>query len=206
MLPPAQQPRRLRSDAERNRERLVAAARELFAGQGVEVPMADIARHAGVSNGTLYNHFPTRQDLIEAVFVRRLEQLGALAERAAADPEPWHGFVRYLTGMCELQAEDRGFNNIAVGGLNSPHARGLRESAAAALSTMMAAAQRDGTLRADVALADLAFVIWGVSRTIEMTREHTPDAWRRHLALLIDGFRAAGAHPLPESTDPRHHH
>ena len=102
--PPA--PRPLRSDAERNRARLVIAAREMFAEHGVEVAMADIARHAGVSNGTLYNRFPTRQDLLEAVFVDRLEALAALAEDAAADPDPWQGFVTYLTGMCELQAAD----------------------------------------------------------------------------------------------------
>src|SRR6185312_4889674 len=106
--PPA--PRRLRSDAERNRARVVTAAREMFAEHGIDVAMADIARHAGVSNGTLYNRFPTRQDLIEAVFVDRLETLATLAEHAAADPGPWHGFVSYVTGMCELQASDRGFN------------------------------------------------------------------------------------------------
>jgi hypothetical protein len=118
-------------------------ARELFAARGVDVAMADIARHAGVSNGTLYNRFPTREDLIEAVFTDRLETMAALARQAL------------------------------------------------------------GVLRDDLALADLAFVIWGISRTVEMTAGgFAPRLWRRHLALLLDGFRAEGAHPLPEPPLP----
>jgi AcrR family transcriptional regulator len=194
----------LRSDAERNRERLVTTAREMFAEHGVDVAMADIARHAGVSNGTLYNRFPTRQDLIEAVFVDRLETLVALAQRAAENPDPWQGFVSYLTGMCELQADDRGFNEVAARGLNSPAAQPLRDKTAAALSQLFIDAKSSGALRVDVTVDDLAFVIWGISRTVEMTRDHAPDTWRRHLALLIDGFRATGAHSLPEPPHPLH--
>jgi AcrR family transcriptional regulator len=197
--------RRLRSDAERNRVRLVTAGREMFARHGVDVAMADIARHAGVSNGTLYNRFPTRQDLIEAVFLDRLETLAALAQRAAADPDPWQGFVSYLTGMCELQADDRGFNEVATRGLNSPAAQPLRDKATAAMSQLFTDAQRSGALRTDVTVNDLAFVVWGISRTVEMTRDHAPDAWRRHLALLIDGFRATGAHSLPDEPPHPHH-
>lgn len=69
----------------------------MFADYGVDVATAGIARHAGVSNGTLYNRFPTRDALIEAVFIDRLEALVALAEQAAAQPDPWTGFVSYLT-------------------------------------------------------------------------------------------------------------
>jgi len=204
-MPPATPaPRRLRSDAERNRARLVAAAREMFAEHGVDVAMADIARHAKVSNGTLYNRFPTRQDLIEAVFVDRLESLTALARRAAANPDPWQGFVDYLTGMCEMQADDRGFNEVAARGLGSPAVQQLRDEAAAALSQLFDGAKDSGALRADVTVDDLAFVVWGISRTVEMTRDHAPEAWRRHLALLIDGFRATGARALPSARPHRH--
>lgn len=208
MSPTTPAPRRLRSDAERNRARVVTAAREMFAEHGVDVAMADIARHAGVSNGTLYNRFPTRQDLFEAVFVDRLETLVTLAEHAAADPDPWQGFLSYLTGMCELQASDRGFNEIAARGLRSPAAQPLRDKAAAALSHLFVNAKDRGALRADATVDDLAFVIWGISRTVEMTRDTAPDAWRRHLALLIDGFGSTGTNPLPappDSSHPAHH-
>src|SRR5260221_2424528 len=101
-------PRPLRSDARRNRDRLLAAARELFAERGVDVAMADIARHAGVSNGTLYNRFPTREDLIEAVFTDRLEAIAALAAQAAEDDDPWPGVGRLLlAGFAPPTAEPR---------------------------------------------------------------------------------------------------
>jgi AcrR family transcriptional regulator len=197
-------PRPLRSDAERNRARVVTAARKMFAEHGIDVAMAEIARHAGVSNGTLYNRFPTRQDLIEAVFIDRLETLTTLAEHAAADPDPWRGFVSYLTGMCELQASDRGFNEVAARGLKSPVAQPLRDKAAAALAELFGNAKHRGQLRADATVDDLAFVVWGISRTVEMTHDHMPSAWRRHLALLIDGFRPTGTQTLPEHANSPH--
>ena len=198
-----EQPRPLRGDAQRNRDRLLAAARELFAARGVDVAMADIARHAGVSNGTLYNRFPTRADLIEAVFTDRLETMAALARQALADDDPWRGLAGYLTAVCELQATDRGFNEVAARGMPpSPAARRFQEEGQAAITQLLDRAKRAGVLRDDLALADLAFVIWGISRTVELTAGFAPRLWRRHLALLLDGFRAEGAHPLPEPPLP----
>src|SRR5260370_10155630 len=93
-------PKPVRSDALRNRDRLVAAARELFAERGVDVAMADIARHAGGSNGTLYNRFPTREDLIEAVFTDRLEASAALAAPAPVDDDPGRRSLGYPAAAC----------------------------------------------------------------------------------------------------------
>lgn len=198
-----EQTRPLRGDARRNRDRLLAAARELFAARGIEVAMADIARHAGVSNGTLYNRFPTREDLIEAVFIDRLETIVAFAADALENDDPWRGFTGYLTAVCELQAADRGFNEVAVRGLPpSAAARRLQEDARAAVGELMQRAKNTGALRPDVALEDLAFVTWGISRTVEKTAATAPRLWRRHLALLLDGFRTEGAHPLPEPPMP----
>ena len=199
MSTPPEQPRRLRGDAQRNRDRLLAAARELFAERGIDVAMADIARHAGVSNGTLYNRFPTREDLIEAVFTDRLESMAALAARALADDDPWRGFAGYLTAVCELQAADRGFNEVAARGLPpSSVAKRFQEEGQIAVGELMRRARQAGILRDDITVEDLAFVIWGISRTVEMTADLAPQLWRRHLALLLDGFRAEGAHRLPE--------
>jgi AcrR family transcriptional regulator len=198
-----ERPRPLRGDARRNRDRLLAAARELFASRGIEVAMADIARHAGVSNGTLYNRFPAREDLIEAVFIDRLETIVALAADALAADDPWRGFTGYLTAVCELQAADRGFNEVAARGLPpSPAALRLQEEGRAAVGRLMQRAKQAGALRSDVTLEDLAFVIWGISRTVEETAAVAPRLWRRHLALLLDGFRAEGARPLPEPPMP----
>ncbi|WP_019926339.1 TetR/AcrR family transcriptional regulator [Nocardia sp. BMG111209] len=201
---PSPESRALRSDARRNRELVLRAAGEMFAEHGVDVAMADIARHAGVSNGTLYNRFPTRQDLIDAVFLDRLETLAVLADQAAAEPDPWQGVVTYVTGMCELQAEDRGFNEVAARGLRSDAARELQVRGASALGELFTRAKAAGELRPDLTLGDLAFVVWGISRTVEMTRETAPHAWRRHLALYLDGMRAAGARPLPDRPPGAH--
>lgn len=200
---PPEQSRPLRGDARRNRDRLLAAARELFATRGVDVAMADIARQAGVSNGTLYNRFPTREDLIEAVFIDRLETMAALARDALADDDPWHGLTGYLTAVCELQAIDRGFNEVAARGMPpSPAAQRLQEEGHVVIAQLLDRAKQAGTLRDDLALTDLAFVIWGISRTVEATAGFAPRLWRRHLALLLDGFRSEGAHPLPEPPLP----
>ena len=192
-------PKPLRSDALRNRDRLLAAARELFAERGVDVAMADIARHAGVSNGTLYNRFPTREDLIEAVFTDRLEAIAALAAQAAADDDPWRGFAGYLTAVCELQAADRGFNEVATRDLPlSSAAQRLQEEARTSITQLLDRARRAGVLRDDVTVEDLRFVICGIAGTVEMNAGLAPRLWRRHLALLLDGFRPQAAHPLPE--------
>lgn len=103
-----------RADAARNRDRLLAAATEVFGERGLDAPLEEIARRAGVSIGTLYNHFPTRQDFFDAIFPKRLAALDGIAEAALADPEPWDGFVAFVEGLIALQAEDRGLNDALV--------------------------------------------------------------------------------------------
>ncbi len=195
--------RPLRSDARHNRERLVEAASGLFAEVGLDVPLEAIARAAGVSIGTLYNRFPAREQLLEAVFVNRLESVVALVEAALADDDPWRGLVGYLTSVCELQSADRGFNDLAARGFAGPPAvDALHRTARARMAELLDRAKRAGVLRRDLAVEDLAFVVWGTSRTIELTADAAPDAWRRHLGLLLDGFRADGAHPPPVAPMP----
>jgi hypothetical protein len=84
----------------------------------------------------------------------------------------------------------------------SPAAQRLHETGQAAVADLMHRAKLAGALRDDLTMGDLAFVIWGISRTVEMTASFAPRLWRRHLALLLDGFRAEGAHPLPEPPLP----
>jgi AcrR family transcriptional regulator len=191
--------RPLRSDALRNRALLIDAARELFAARGVDVALEEVARRAGVSIGTLYNRFPSRAVLIEAVFADRLEKIAGFALRALADPDPWQGFADYLFDVCELQAADRGFNEVAARGLaDSPANQGMRQQIGEAMAQLIERAKQAGAMRADLAIEDLAFVVWGVAQTVDRTASVAPRIWRRHLGLLLDGFRAQGAHPLPE--------
>ena len=196
-MAPTTDSRPLRSDARHNRERLVEAANALFAEAGLDVPLETIARKAGVSIGTLYNRFPSREQLLEAVFVDRMERVVALVETALADEDSWRGLVGYLTSVCELQSGDRGFNDLAARGFAGPPAvDGLHRVARRRMAELLDRAKEVGMLRRDFVVEDLTFVVWGISRTIELTAHTAPDAWRRHLALLLDGFRADAAHPL----------
>jgi AcrR family transcriptional regulator len=187
----------LRKDAQRNRERLVEAARTVFAERGLDVALEEVARRAGVSIGTLYNRFPTRADLVAAVFADRRETLIEIAERALAMDDAWAGFVHFLEQVCRMQATDRGFNDLSARSLPqaapAPHlARGHE-----LMTEVVERAKRNGALRPDFVLADMAFVTWAITRTIEATAGEHPEAWRRHLGFILDGLRAPAAHPLP---------
>jgi AcrR family transcriptional regulator len=183
----------LRRDAQRNRERLVAAARDAFAERGLDVPLEDIARRAGVSIGTLYNRFPTRAALVDAVFAEREETVARIAEHALTMAGPWDGFVHFVEQICLLLAADRGYNELnarPIPQASPPRGHEL-------MTGIIARAQESGELRQDFTLADMAFVTWSLTRTIEVTRQVHPDAWRRHLAFILDGLRASAASTLP---------
>src|ERR1700682_2837041 len=105
---PSSRPR-LRRDAQRNREALLAAAQAHFAANGLDAPVDQVAKDAGLAIGTLYRHFPTRLDLIQALFAEKLQSWLEAAERAAALDDAWEGFVLFIEAMCQLLADDQGF-------------------------------------------------------------------------------------------------
>ena len=110
--PPAAGGRALRADAERNRERVLDAAREVFAEHGLDASTNEIARRAGVGVATLFRRFPTRDDLIAAVFADKMTAYADAIDDALADPDPWHGFCGYIERVCQMQADDRGFADV----------------------------------------------------------------------------------------------
>ena len=193
-------PRPLRRDAQRNRDALLAAARQVFCDHGLEAPLEQIARQAGVGIATLYRRFPNRAALLDAVLTDNLQAHIDAAEQALATDDPWEGFAFYLEQSCRLQAADRGLNDVM--GMRFPRATAT-EAAKARLfevvGQVLDRAQQSGQLRADLTLEDLAFLHWANARILPAVRAAgAPDAWRRHLGLLLDGFRAERAHPLPQ--------
>lgn len=191
-------PRPLRRDAQRNRDLLVAAARRLYAAQGLDVPLEDIAKEAGVSIGTLYNRFPTRGALVEAALADKVAGAVELAKEAATMADPWTGFAWFLEHCCTLQAADRGYNELCARTMpDTPELDRLRIRGHELVLTIVDRAQQAGQLRADFQEGDFAFVIWSTTTIIKATATTAPDAWRRHLGLMLDGFRASAAHPLP---------
>ncbi|RZS37791.1 TetR family transcriptional regulator [Herbihabitans rhizosphaerae] len=189
--------RPLRADAARNREKLRAAATEVFGERGLDAPLEEVARRAGVSIGTLYNHFPTRDALYEAIFPERLAALDRIADAAIADPDPWHGFVAFVEGLFALQAQDRGLNDALAQRFPVPAEvdeachRGFRH-----IDRILQRAKDNGDLREDFELPDLATLIWAMSRVITESMDVAPQAWRRCLAFFLDGLRTEAAHPI----------
>jgi AcrR family transcriptional regulator len=187
----------LRADAERNRRQLIEAARLVFAERGLEATFDEIARRAGVGNATLYRRFPSRRDLVTAVFVDALHEVIADSDRALADPDPWSGFVGHLTFLCASQAGDRGLANLLTIELpDTAEIETLRGEAFVNLNRLIDNAKAGGDLRADFSHLDVVLVLMATAGLIERTAHGAPQAWRRHLTYLVDGLRAPGHTPL----------
>jgi AcrR family transcriptional regulator len=188
-----------RSDALRNRAKLVAAARELFAANGVDVSVEEITHHAGVGMGTLYRHFPTKDELIDAVLEDAFDEIIRLAQEATAAEDAWEGLTGFFEHLLELHAQNRGVKDIvALRGHGSRRAEAMRARLRPLLAQLVERAHEQGTLRRDFTSDDLPLVFWTANRVIELTQDVAPDFWRRYLALLLDGLRPAAATPLPE--------
>jgi AcrR family transcriptional regulator len=190
----------MRADAQRNAEKLRAAAAELFQERGLQVPLKEIARRAGVSHGTLYNLFGTREALIDDVVAdlaaARLEQA---AERALAFDDAWDGFAFYVERLCELQATDPAFNDVLT--RRYPDADRLMsvcDTSHVAANRIVDRARRSGALRPDFTGEDLPLVFAANAQLARVAAgTSAPDAWRRSIGFVLDGLRAEAAHPLP---------
>ena len=196
--------RPLRRDAERNRQRLLDAAREVFAARGVDVTLDDIARHAGLSVGALYRHFPGREELVEALFDTKLDEIADWAEQARHDPDAWAGLTGFLQRTTSAMAADRGLRDVLFSRTyGHDRVERARERLAPAIDALVARCQRDGAVRADLTGADIALVQFMIAALIEYTEPVDPDLWPRYLALVLDGLRHEGAtrtslpHPAP---------
>lgn len=192
--------RPLRADARRNRERVLTAAQAVFAEHGREAQMDDVARRAGVGVGTVYRHFPTKETLIEALAVARFERILAIGKASLTADDPWEGFTRALLAGAELTASDRSFTEI-VGEITGPMPipEALESELFATYGELMRRAQEAGALRADLVLDDIPMFMCGIGLGARKTHA-CPDAWRRHITIVIDGLRASGAStPLPGS-------
>ena len=189
----------LRSDARRNRERVVASARELIARKGPDVSVEEITQHAGLGMGTLYRHFPTKEELIDAVLEDAFAELVELARQAAAEEDAWTGLTRFLEQALARHAANRGLKDVLASREHGRRrAEAMRKRIRPVLRELIERAQAQGTLRADFTSEDLPLVFWTAGRVIETTASVAPDYWRRYLALLLDGLRAEAATALPE--------
>ncbi|MFF1570840.1 TetR/AcrR family transcriptional regulator [Streptomyces sp. NPDC058293] len=193
----AAQPKR--SDAERNRGRIIAAARAVFGRDGLNASMASVAREAEVGIATLFRHFPTKEELVVAVFSDRMEAYAQATAEALADPDPWHGFTGYIQEVCAMQAADRGFADILT--MSFPGAQALealRAQAYQGFLELIGRAKDSGQLREDFTSRDLVLLLMANAGILSATGDAAPDAWRRLVAWMIQSFQAPARGPLPD--------
>ena len=191
--------RPLRADAERNRQRLLAAAAELFAERGLDVTLDDVARHAGVGVGTVYRRFANRAELVEAVLDGAVERVVDRAEAATAHDDPWQAFEQFFLAATADFAENRGLRQIL---LETGHGTGIafdlaRERLSPAVEALILRAQETGQLRTDISATDFPLVQLMLGAVTERSRDVAPDLWRRYVTLLLDGLRARRDAPTP---------
>jgi AcrR family transcriptional regulator len=190
--------RPLRRDAERNRQRIVAAAADAFAAGGLAVTMDEIARRAGVGVGTVYRRFPDKELLIEALFEQRIDELVALAEAARDDPDPFAGLVRFFETFLAVQADDRGLKEVVLGtARGAGRAARARERIGPIVEHLLARACEAGDVRPDVAASDLALIHFMLGAVIDFTHDVAPETWRRMLGIVLDGLRPGRDAPTP---------
>ena len=193
----------LRADAERNRQRILEAARAVFAEAGLDAPLEAIAQRAGVGIATLYRRFPTRDELIAASLAPRMAEYATAVDEALLAPDPWVGLSDFVERVCGMQAADRSLTDVLA--VTFPTARALeeqRDRAYHGFVELVRRAQAQGTLRADFVPEDLVLLLMANAGVVHATRDAAPDAWQRFVALMLEGFRADDARPLPPPPAP----
>ncbi len=188
----------LRADARRNREAVIAAAKKLFADQGLDAQMPDVAKAAKVGVGTVYRHFPTKDDLIAALAAERFERLADAARKAIATEDPWEGVCDFIHFAADLQADDRGLCEVMASRPEVMNASALAVGLDKLTDQMVKRAQRSGDLRKDLDWEDIPMIACGMGSVTQATMGPGLGRWPRLVEIIIDGLRAPGSSKLPK--------
>jgi AcrR family transcriptional regulator len=182
--------RPLRRDAERNRQRILAAAAEVFSERGLDATLDEVARAAGVGVGTVYRRFPDKDSLVQELFRDRIDSLVTVAEQACAAADPWQGLVSYLEFAVAAMAADLGLRQMMrFATYGRDQVCYARERMRPVIVALVERAQSSGGLRRDVEATDVKLIIFMLASVAEYAATVRPDIWRRYLALLLDGLR-----------------
>jgi AcrR family transcriptional regulator len=184
--------RPLRRDAERNRQRILHAAGEVFTQRGLDATLDDVARQAGVGVGTVYRRFPDKETLIGELFQDRIDEIVAVAEEACAAPDPWQALVSFLEYAAATMAGDLGLRQLMMfATYGRDRVAYARERMRPVVTKLVERAQAAGALRADFSGTDIPIIAYMLSSAAEYASPVQPEVWRRYLALIIDGMRAS---------------
>ena len=187
----------LRADARRNREAVISAAKKLFADQGLDAQMPDVAKAAKVGVGTVYRHFPTKADLIAALAGERFERLAEKAREGIAAEDPWHGLCEFIRFSARIQADDRGLCEVMGSRPEVMSAAAEAVDLDSLCDQLVKRAQRSGDLRKDVEWLEIPMIACALGG---ITKAHGPGVgrWPRLVEIVIDGLRAPAQSRLPK--------
>lgn len=185
-----------RADAVVNRERLVQAAREVFAEEGFSATLHDIGVHAGVGVGTIYRNFASKQQIIDTLYEEALDTVLVGVREALEVTDPWRALVTFFEVTAAQQSRDRGLSAMFLGADSTT----VREQTASrildAISPLFERASASGVVRAGIGVTDI-LPIFAMLDAVYRLSDESPELWRRYLALVLDGLRAGDRGPLP---------
>jgi AcrR family transcriptional regulator len=188
--------RPLRADAARNRESLLAAAADEFAERGLDASVADIARRAGVGKGTVFRHFATKDDLLAAIVLDRIDALNATGERLLDAADPGAALLEFLT-VAAQQRQQLDLSFLKEAGELNGEVTTARTQMFRTINQLVDRARDHGAIRTDVTGTDVFLLMCAPNYAASYAPDASPDLWRRYLAIIFDGLRPQGAHPLP---------
>jgi AcrR family transcriptional regulator len=197
-MAPVETVRPQRVDARRNRERIITAARRCMARDGLETQMEEIARAAGVGVGTVYRHFPTKDELVEALAGERFERLRDLANEALEAADPWAAFEAFIRSSAKIQTEDRSLSELLVSRPDTMSRAAESVGILELTAQVVSRAQTAGVVRKDADVRDIPMIMCALAGTF---RNPHADS-ERYIGIVLDGMRAASGKQtkLPRTT------
>jgi AcrR family transcriptional regulator len=189
--------REMRADARRNREAVIAAAKKLFADRGLEAQMPDVARVAKVGVGTVYRHFPTKDELISALVGERFQRLAESARESLEMDDPWEGLCGFIRFAVQIQADDRGLCEVMRSRAEVMDAAARAAGLPELCDRLVRRAQDAGSLRRDLEWEDIPMIACGLGSVTQASVGPATGRWPRLVEIILDGLRAPGAGKLP---------
>lgn len=187
---PTEVTRKRRTDAEHNRQHIVAVARAGFAEDGLDLPMREIARRAGIGVATLYRHFPARPDLVSAVLAEQVRSCAETMRAIQADPDPWRALSRTIHHFGEQQVQNRGLNEALFGSHEAGTAfADQRREHAAALARLVERARTTGAVRQDLSVEDVRVGMMAIAAFHALPAAQAKAAISRLTNLVLAGLK-----------------
>ena len=194
---PKDRPDRLRCDAARNRERVLAAAMEVYRERGPAFTMEEVAARAGVGIGTVYRRFPTKTALLDAIALPFFERMLQQVREAAENSKP----AEAAEVLIRLVAEQHAAAGVRTGRLwSGALSHPVRVRIGPEVEKLLEAGRAAGTLRPDLTYEDVSVLLWTLTSLIDATNDTSPNIWRRYLELMLDGIRPNPSHSASQPT------